>query len=85
MRRRKKIKVVLKPLTMAWGYAYDKAREIELDERMDDPTMLATAAHEVLHIVFPFLTEEAVDEAGREIGEVLYGLNFRRIEKGEDE
>ena len=83
-RRRKKIKVVLKPLSQAWGYAYDTDREIELDERMDDSTMLSTAAHEVLHIVFPFLTENAVDEAGIEIGDVLFRLGFRRIEKDEE-
>ena len=82
MARRKKIKLVLKPLSDAWGYAYDKEREIELDSRMDDELMLSTAAHEVLHVVFPFLTEAAVDEAGDEIGDVLFRLGFRRTEEG---
>ena len=78
MRRKRKIKVILKPLTQAWGYAYDKEREIELDSRMDDRTMLSTASHEVLHIIFPWLEEFAVDEAGEEIADVLHRLGFRR-------
>lgn len=82
-RRRRKIKITLKPLTTAWGYAYDKEREIELDSRMDDQTMLSTAPHEVLHILFPWLEEYAVNEAGDEIGDVLYRLGFRRTDEGE--
>ena len=81
---KRKIKIILRPLARAWGYANDAARTIELDSRMDDLTMLSTAAHEVLHIVYPFLTEEAVTEGGDEIGLVLHRLGFRRADHGDE-
>jgi hypothetical protein len=84
MLRRKKIKIILKPLTGIWGCAYQDHNEIELDERMDDRTMLSTAPHEVLHILFPWLTEAAVDDAGEEIADLLWRLGFRRLEHGDE-
>lgn len=83
MARRKKIKIVLKPLSGIWGRAYQDHREIELDSRMDDFVMLSTASHEVLHILFPWMTEAAVDNAGEEIADVLFRLKFRRTDSEE--
>lgn len=83
-RRKRSIKIELKPLPKDWGQAYEDARVITLDPRMDDHTMLQIAPHEVLHILFPWMTEEAVNEAGIEIGDVLYRLGYRRTEKGDE-
>lgn len=82
--KRRKIKIALKPLAYAWGYADAQARVIELDHRMDDRTMLGIAAHEVIHIECPFLTEEWVNQLGEQIGDVLYRLGFRRADHIED-
>ena len=84
MIRRKKIKVVLKLLSKAWGYAYADKRVIELDSRMDDKTMLDAASHEVIHCHFPWMMEQPVNACGEDIADVLWRLGFRRIEKGEE-
>lgn len=86
MTRRKRlrpIKIVWKRLKDVWGYASTDQHLIELDERMGDKLLLEIAAHEVAHVVAPYLDEEAIDLLGRHIGDVLYRLKFRRADHGE--
>lgn len=83
--RLRPIKIEWKHLRKVWGYAYPKEHRIELDTRLGDKLLLDIAAHEVAHIVAPYLDEEAVDLLGRHIGNVLYRLNFRRVDQGEHE
>lgn len=86
-RRRAKVKQPIaydwKSSASVWGMAFPDERRIELDPRMDDRTLLEIAPHEVIHVIAPFLDEEAVTEIGRHIGDVLHRLGFRRHE-GED-
>ena len=63
-----------------WGLAIPHKKTIYLDDRMDDKTMLDVASHEVIHICFPDLSEESVNEAGKTIADVLWRLGFRREE-----
>lgn len=81
---KRKIRIKLKPMSKAWGQAYDAERVVELDPRMDDHTMLQIAPHEVLHLLFPWISEESINEAGIDIGDVLWRLGFRRVDSPED-
>ena len=63
-----------------WGLALHDKREIHLDERMDDKTLLDIASHETLHIELPDMDESAVDRAARSIADVLWRLGFRQEE-----
>ena len=82
--RLRKIKIEWKRLTQAWGYAYPDEHRIELDPRMNDKLLLEIASHEAAHIAAPYLDEAAVDLIGRQIGDVLHRIGFRRIEESED-
>ena len=77
--RLKPIKIEMKALAKAWGYAYPNERLIQLDPRMNDQTMLDIATHETLHVILPVLDEEAVDLAARHVANVLTRLGFRRF------
>ena len=77
--RLKPIKIEMKALAKAWGYAYPDERKIQLDPRMNDKTLLDIATHETLHVVLPVLDEEAVDLAARHVANVLTRLGFRRF------
>jgi len=62
----------------AWGYAVPDRSEIHLDRRLDDKLLLEIASHETIHVLFPYLTEDAVDGAGKTLADVLWRLKFRR-------
>lgn len=61
-----------------WGKAYPDERRIEIDPRLDDKTEMDIALHEGLHVLFPCLAEEAVDEAGSVLADLLWRMNFRK-------
>lgn len=77
-RRFKPIEIGWKRSAIAWGYAYIDEHRIELDPRMTDEKLLEVAAHEVAHIILPELDEATITLLGRQIGDVLYRLSFRR-------
>lgn len=76
MPRRRKIKIQWKHSSAAWGWY-----RIELDPRMDEKTLLEVAAHEVGHIVLPEISEEKIDQLGKQVADVLWRLKFRLHEE----
>ena len=80
-KRFRRIKVEFEEMRTTWGLAYTDEHRIVLDPRMTDATMLDVAAHEVAHVICPYLEEDAVELLGRHIGDVLTRLGFRRIEE----
>ena len=63
-----------------WGKAYVFENRIELDPELDERTEMDIALHEGLHILFPYLPEESVDEAGKSLADLLWRLRFRKSE-----
>ena len=80
-KRFRRIKIKFDEMRTTWGLAYADDHLIVLDPRMTDATMLDVAAHEVAHVICPYLEEDAVELLGRHIGDVLTRLGFRRIEE----
>lgn len=79
--RLKKIKFRFSKLPDAWGLAYADKWEIHLDKRLDEKTLLDIAIHEGLHCLFPDLSEEAVNQAGITLADLLWRLGYRRNEE----
>jgi predicted SprT family Zn-dependent metalloprotease len=80
-KRFRRITIKFDEMRTTWGLAYTDDHLIVLDPRMTDATMAEVAAHEVAHVICPYLEEEAVELLGRHIGDVLMRLGFRRIEE----
>lgn len=79
--RFRKIRVKFEEMRTTWGLAFPEDHLIVLDPRMTDGTLLEVASHEVIHVIAPYLEEEAVELVGRHIGDVLTRLGFRRVEE----
>ena len=62
----------------AWGMAYPIEYRIEIDPVLEPRTEMDIALHEGLHVLFPYLPEEAVDDAGKTLADLLWRLGFRR-------
>lgn len=80
MPRYKKIKVVDKKLgrEKAWGQAYKGEDFVEIDPRMKSKARLKVLIHELLHIVFPDMSETAVDQASVRIGNTVWDDGYRK-------
>lgn len=59
---------------MAWPLEY----RIEIDPDLEPRTQMDIALHEGLHVLFPYLPEDAVDEAGKTLADLLWRLGYRR-------
>lgn len=66
-----------------WGKAWPDEWRIEIDPELTDATELDIAIHEGLHVLFPYLPEDAVNDAGKTLADLLWRLGYRR--KDEDE
>lgn len=66
-----------------WGLAFPDEFRIELDPDLDERTEIDIALHEALHVLFPYLPETDVNEAGKTMADLLWRLKYRR--KDEDE
>lgn len=64
-----------------WGLAYPHQNRIEVDPDLDDRTMLDISLHEALHVLFPDLCEESVNNAGISLSDLLWRLGYRRTEE----
>jgi len=64
----------------AWGLADKEAKTVELDIRLQGRKHLEIAIHEALHIVFPDMSETIVARTGRRLANVLWQLNYRRVD-----
>ena len=78
MRTKIRIKWMRTPANGNWGMAIPEKKTIYLEERMDDRTMMDVAMHEVAHVMFPMLDEEAVNEFGIVAADVLTRIGFKR-------
>lgn len=65
-----------------WAYVPDHKspklpRKILIDERLKRRARLETIIHELLHVLFPTVSEEHVTEAARYIARILWALGYR--------
>lgn len=58
--------------------AYPAQNRIEIDPALDDRTEMDIAIHEGLHVIFPMIHEDAIDEAGKSLADLLWRLGYRR-------
>jgi len=81
MSKKDKIRIIIRKLgkEKAVGQAYQGENLIELDPRQDNKEFLSTAIHEVIHILYPDLTEKQVIHAEKVLTDVIWRLNYRRI------
>lgn len=72
-------KVEYKRLRTAWGYAYIKENKIELYKDLKGKKHLEILVHEKLHLLFPDMDENAVIRISKDITQLLWSQNYRRI------
>ena len=71
----------------AYGLTYtQKAKHprIVLHDGMRGKHRLTVLVHELLHAIFPQASEEVIEQAGKDIGKVLWSHNYREVPDGED-
>jgi len=61
-----------------WGRAFPAQRRIEIDPALDDKTLLDIALHEGLHVIFPIIDEDEINDAGTTLADLLWRLGYRR-------
>jgi hypothetical protein len=52
---------------------------LEVDSKLVGLEHLETVVHESLHYCFPFLSEEAVLKAGRDIAQIVEGFGYKKV------
>lgn len=67
----------------AAGQMRPGSRTIEVDERLRGHLRLWTLIHEVLHVLQPEWSEEAIDEHAQVIADTLWAEHYRMVEKEE--
>ncbi len=72
-----RIKVIEKHLKGYCGYAYPETGEIEIDPRLSDYNYMSTLIHEVLHVLFPDMSETEVDRKSQTIAYQLRKAGYR--------
>lgn len=77
----KKIKIEYKPRLKynAWGLAYKDERRVEIKQSLEPFDKFETEIHELQHIIYPYLEEDAVDKGSRTLAEHLWELGYRKI------
>jgi len=66
-----------------WGKAHVDQRRIEIDPALDDKTLLDIAIHEGLHVIFPIIDEDEINDAGTTLADLLWRLGYRREHEGD--
>ena len=61
-----------------WGKAYPNEYKIEIDPGLEPKTEMDIAIHEGLHVLFPYLPEDAIDNAGKTLADLLWRLGYRK-------
>ena len=74
----RRIRFVHKRNKGCWGLAHADRWRIEIDPDLEDRTHMDIAIHEGLHCLFPDLSEEAVNQAGITLADLLWRLGYRR-------
>jgi Zn-dependent peptidase ImmA (M78 family) len=70
----------------AYGITYtQKAKHprIVLHDGMRGKHRLTVLVHELLHAIFPQASEEVIEQAGKDIGKVLWAHGYREVPDGE--
>ena len=66
-----------------WGKAYLDDWRVELDPELEDKTEMDIALHEGLHLLFPYVPEETINDAGKTLADLLWRLGYRRRDEDE--
>ena len=79
--KRKRVKVIWRKLgkEKAWGQATVGENLIEIDPRLGAKRQLEVLCHEQIHLTFPELSEAQVDRAGKDLSDVLWNQDYRRV------
>lgn len=64
----------------AWGLATIEKKIIELDERLVGKKHLEILIHEIMHIQNPEWSETMVIKKSKELTNVLWSVNYRRVD-----
>jgi ribosome assembly protein YihI (activator of Der GTPase) len=80
-KNRRKSKVVYRRLgrEQAWGQATIGENLIEIDPRLGAKRQLEVLCHEQVHLTFPEMSEKEVDRAGKDLCNVLWNQQYRRV------
>jgi len=62
----------------AMGQAYKDDGLIEIDPRQSAQDYLETVVHEVMHVVFPAMSEDDVTNSSKIIGQALWEVGYRK-------
>lgn len=74
--------VRLRGQAAGWAYLPDPrnptvGRKVLIDCRLSGRSRLETEIHELLHVLYPQLSEESVTSAAKDISRVLWSLGYR--------
>ena len=61
-----------------WGKAYCESYTVDIDPALADFTHLEISCHEALHVIFPAVPEETINNAGITLADLLWRLGYRR-------
>jgi len=80
---KRKPKIVFRKLgrEKCWGQAHQDPDDplVEIDPRLGAKRQLEVLCHEVCHLIWPGLAERQVDSAGKQLSDVLWRQNYRRV------
>lgn len=84
MPKKKPIKVLYSHLGQykAVGLAWKEDRVIAIDKRLKGISKIDVSIHELLHVLFPELSEEQVTKSASEMAKVLWDMGFRFTDNG---
>jgi len=71
----------------AYGITYTRKAKhprIVLHDGMRGKHRLTVLVHELLHAIFPQASEEVIEQAGKDIGKVLWAHGYREVPDGEE-
>jgi len=80
-RKNKGAKVIWRKLgkERAWGQATIGENLIEIDPRLGAKRQLEVLCHEQGHLTFPEKTEAEIDRLGKDLANLLWAQNYRRV------
>jgi len=83
VKHRNKVRIVERKLgrQRAWGLYYQGEQLIEIDSRMRSKHYLSVLIHELLHHIFPSMSEGMIQRAAPKIAKGIWKQDYRRIAK----
>ena len=80
-----KVKYVKLGKTKSWGWAHHENNLIELDVRLKGKKHCEILTHELIHLLFPKLSEEEVIKKSVIFTNVFWEQGYRRMDNSNDE